>query len=312
MSFFNQMHNFLVVFVVFGLWSSLNHFQHKLILRICSSFSIFLGIFSFFSALLFEHLHPLSTISNVVANSLYMLTVSTFLITIAETFIKRNIQMQIIEKFTIIDQLFHTKLNVVIPYAKEKWEIGVWISILLSAEILMDFVSLAKQLSRNYIFNLYFPSVYLSFILFSRLNQVIFFVNLLRTRLILMKDELTQFQHIIMVQSNQFQNHHIGQTNAVHLDNPTNIFSGYDRILLLKQIFGELYSTRELVNSAFGWSLVSIFIQFFVQFTSLCYWSYLSLDDFSDVIMIIGETVPYTTILSFLGFYCSSCLHYVR
>lgn len=306
------MRNFLVIFVVFGLWSSLNHFQHKLFLRVCSSFSIFLGIFSFLSAFLFEQLHPMSTISNVVANSLYMLTVSTYLITIAETFIKRNVQMQIIEKFTIIDQLFHTKLNVIIPYAKEKRKIRVWISTLLSAKILIDFVSFAKQLSRNHILNLYFPSVYLSFILFSRLIQVIFFVNLLRTRLILMNDELIQFQDIIVVQTNQIQNHHIGQTNMVLLENPTNLLSGYNRILLLKQIFGELYSTRELVNATFGWSLVTIFIQYFVQFTSNCYWVYLSLDDFSDVIMLIGQTAPYLTVLSFLGFYCSSCLQYVR
>lgn len=312
MLFFNQVHNFLVIFVVFGLWSSLNNFQHKLFLRICSSFSIFLGIFSFLSAFLFNHLHPMSTISNVVANSLYMLTASTFLITIGETFIKRNVQMQIIEKFTIIDQLFHTKLNVVIPYAKEKRKIRVWISILMSAEILMNFVWFAKQLSQNHILNLYFPSVYLSFILFSRLIQVAFFVNLLRTRLILMNDELMQFQDIIMVQTIQIQKHHIGQTNTVPLENPTNLLSGYDRILLLKKIFGELYSTRELVNAAFGWSLVAIFMHFFVQFTSHCYWGYLSLYDFSDVIMLIGQTAPKTTVLSLLGFYCSSCLQYVR
>lgn len=317
MQFFKQMSNFLLIFVVFGLWSSVEHFQKKCFLQLCSILSMALAIFSFSSAIFYKHFRTMTSISNVIANSLYMSTVFSCSILFAETFMKRSVQQKLIQKFITIDKLFHTELNVVITYATEKRQIFIWNLALMLAKALVLSVSLAMQLFQNRFHNLFLPSIYLSWLMFLRLIEVLFFVHLMRTRLIFINDELQNIQNELNLQINfihRLRNQCLGQTKIqyVILDGQTIRPSMIDRILCLKRIYGELCSIRKSFNAIFEWSLSAIFTQYFVGFTSISYWAYLTLDRFIDFVFVTVEILPQMTALSALCFYCSSCCQYVR
>lgn len=97
-----------------------------------------------------------------------------------------------------------------------------------------------------------------------RCVQVLFFVYLLRSRLIHVNDKVKEILTV--------QNAHTADGNVMYdaknivfiLDTANSKYSTYDRLLNLKQIYGELYEICELINVTFGWSLLAVVTQCFV------------------------------------------------
>lgn len=123
MAFFKHFRIHIVAFIIIGFWTSLPYSTYRSLLRIYSIFILISVIGSFSATIYFEKLYTLTTLSNTVANSLYVMIVLFHIFILFESIVQSNAQTQLIEKFTLVEKLFKIKLNITIPYKKEKSEL---------------------------------------------------------------------------------------------------------------------------------------------------------------------------------------------
>lgn len=298
MIFFKEMRSFFIIFIVFGLWSTWENYKYKSQINFHSICSVAIVFFCFFSAYFMNKFYIFNSLSNTVANVLYVLIIFTQLIIIAESILQKEAQMKLIQKLTIVDQMFNTKLNKMISYQDEKCEIFIRNSILVLIILFIKFfLSLFTYLT-NREFNFMYPSMYPSTVMCFRLIQILYFVCLLRTRLHSLNDELQDIQQTLNMQTDQKRSKHSTKISL-------------NRLMILKEIYGKLYDICDLINEAFGWSLLVFSTQHFIDFTCNCYWCYFSLFEFRQIIVSISLLIPIVTLFGTLSFYCSSCLQSV-
>lgn len=115
--------------------------------------------------------------------------------------------------------------------------------------------------------------MYSVFIMRLRSMQVLVFVLLLRSRIDLINSKVKE---ILLAHNRQMDPKSTRWTSASDgkqviflLDVSTNYLSTYDRLLYIKQIYGELYEICEWINMTFGWSLLAIITQCFIEFTTV-------------------------------------------
>lgn len=307
------MRNYIVLFILFGLWSTWwQNSEFKIQIRVCSLLSILLVFCGFSSAYFFDKFYASSTLSNTVANLLFIFIIITHSIIVIESIYQKKAQTKLIQSLSLADHLFNTKSKVMIPYHKEKSEIFTRCSLIISIVI---FVNVLITLYTNYLdldFNLLYPPMYSYLVMCLRSVQIIFFVCLLRSRLILVIEELKDIQNILNVQpDDDNQSKSIGRDTRIQLisNNSLERRSINNRLMNLKQIYTELYRSCEQIRKVFGCSLLVITIQAFVEFTSNSYWGYLCLNDFKIFLIYLFE--PEILLMGALAFYCSSCFEYV-
>lgn len=310
MSFFDETRTYLIIFIMFGLWSYWPNNKYKFLIKAYAFASIVIVFFTLFSVIYFNQFYPFTTLSNIVANFLYMLGLLTELVIAFESVYKRELQEQLFRKFSIVDRLFETKLRIRFPYTVERCELFIRNFILVSI-VIVGKTSIACYLYyRSEWFNFLYPSMYLCWIIQARSIQMIFFVYLLRTRLHLIGVELEKMEQIIRLELNENQ-----ITLKRRKTNPLNVLSTKvlfnDRILNLKIVYGKLFGICESINMSFGWSLLAILIQSFSDFTSDCYWGHVSLNDTGQILVNLCLLTPHVVVLGTLAFYCSSCSHHV-
>lgn len=294
MEFFKHIRSYIVIFIFFGLWTSIEHFKYKQPLRICLAFSL-ISLFCLFSFTLYSNpFYTFTTISNTVANSLFWLFMLTHLAIVLESISQRKAQTKIIKKFTFVDQLFKTMLNITFPYRQERREI--LIIIVTSASVISSImVAVCVYSYSTYSTGFTFHFMYSTWIIRLRIIQVIFFVCLLRNRLNLINHQLKNIPNIWNTQDDG--------------EDRTQIF----RMLLnLKRIYGKLFDICELINRAFGLSLLAVMTHSFIDFTSDCYWMYLAKQDYGKIWFFASAQIQIAIILSSLAHYCSTCYHEVR
>lgn len=85
-----------------------------------------------------------------------------------------------------------------------------------------------------------------------------------------------------------------------------------DRILHLKQIYGELYGICDQLNMAYGKSLLALLTERFAHITSNCYWGYMGFNDNEQTVISISILIPEVTILIALCSYCTTCFQQVK
>lgn len=309
MVFFKQMRIYFFFFIFFGLWSTWENLKYKLQIKVCSFFSIALVFVWSLTAYFLNNFYAFNSLSNTVANFMFILIVITHLTIVVESFCQKEAQVKLIQNITLSDQLFNTKLKVIMPYHREKCEIFargfILILTVLLAKIIIAIYAWDKKLN----FSFMYPAIYSILILRLRSIQILFFVYLLRNRLILINDELKNIQSALNVQFNEARSSCCIASKILISSKSSVKISINDRIMYLKQIYKELYESCELINKAFGWSLLSVTTQAFVDFTSNCYWGYLRLQYFRG--FSINLLVPDILLLGTLAFYCSSCFQYV-
>lgn len=306
MVFFKQVRQLTILFIVFGLWSTWKTKKSKWICAysICSVYQE-LAIVStvIYSYDIFNN----DTLSATVENCMYLIISLTHLVILIESLVTRDSQVKLIKKFSLVDHLISTKLKVKIPYRKERREtfarnfILLWIIILLKGTISGYLHYLNK------IFVSWYPALFSIWIMCLRTIQVTLYVYLLRCRLMLINDELKCIQ-------SEFGEETSNDGNRRRVT--FNRYSVYNRIKTLKNIYSQLFDCCELVNKTFGWSLLAIITQCFVDFTFNCYWGFLYLEeaevDMSSLLICISLLVPVTMLSSALTFFCSTCYQQVR
>lgn len=300
MAFFEQMRNFFVFFIFSGLWFSWNNFEHKLIRSVSSILSIAFSFICVVSAVFFNRFLEFNSLSNTITNFLFVLYFVTHFVIIIESRIKNQSQMELIQKFTFIDHIFYTKLSKRVPYEREKKQIFTRMTILISIEFCINVMIIAAAHYLNFDFTFLYFSLYPNFLIFLRPIQVLFFTNLLLTRLKLINKELIDIQNI---QNNNLQH----SETVIVLHNANEGLSIYERLLSLKQIYRALFQACEQISMIFGWSILIIVINMFALFTFELYWAYMSLTNTARMFICIVYCVPIVVACGVLSWYCSSC-----
>lgn len=304
MSFFVQLRNYFIFFIVFGLWSSKHNQKYKILSRISSAISISFFLIAF--SLTIETFPDFSTLSNVVANVLYVFLFLTHLIILLESVVKIEAQAKLIDILSSVDHLFHAKIGIAIPYRWEKSKIFNQTLILVLIEVTIKLIIIIIVFSRyaeaDKSFKIFF-ALYSNFVICLRMIQIIIFVHLLQDRLILLNQELID----LFDTTQHKKNRTIPFFRYVFVK-----CSMYDRVLSLKQIYSKLFDISEQISDAFGWSLLLVVIVIFTTVTFDFYWAYINRNDAAFVLNCLLFFVPYLIILSTLTYYCSSCCQQVH
>lgn len=288
MSFVMHLRIYFVIFILLGLWTPYQVFNQKSLVHLFSFFSIAVSLVCLFFGISFNGLYEFNGLSNVVANSLFILIIFTHFAIICESIYRNKIQVSLVEKQLLIDEHIFTKIGVRIPHRREKWEAFAQFMALLSIQFIIriscELIEFHFEISYNFSGFVQFSQ----FIIFMRLIQMSFFVYWLHTRLKLATKEL------IKIRKEK-------EINSALLVN--------DRILAIKQIYGLLYDMCTEIETAYGWSMLLTVVYFFVRFTFNCYWAFVSLSHQNTIQMFINlETMVSDLItISVLNFYCSSC-----
>lgn len=304
--FFAQMRNYIVYFLVFGLWSSWKDSKYKLLLKAHSVFSITIVFFTYLSAYVFNQFSEAATLSATVSTTLFITILVAHLIITVETFHRCCSQLALVQNLSTVDSMFNTKLLICIPYHREKSEFFVRNISIVFVVIAIKLFVVVFTLYQNRTMNFFYCIMYSNWIMHLRSIQVLFFVYLVRDRLILINKEITDVRRTLIMQTNPKHDR-----QALSLVRQLT----FTRILHLKQIYGELYESCELINKTFGWSLLAIMTQSFVDFISNCYSMFTVLEansiDYGTLAISVALLVPNIVTISTMAFYCSSCFQTV-
>lgn len=287
--FFNGISRFVVFFIIFGLWTSWKKIQYNNLLRIYAIFPLIGTIVNFASLMFFDKLYKFITLSNTVANVTLIFIGLTHLIIACETIFTSQAQKRIIDNFSFVDQMFATKLNIKSSYQKDNRCIFIHTLILTSITIFMHLSVTAYLVYGQKIYNFLYNASFSNTIIVFRQIEVFFFVYSIQIRLCLINSKLREFQNVSLIDSDQTENF---------------IF---DQMLYLKQILRKLSNICDLINIAFGWSLLLSTINILTKVTISFYWAYLDLPDVVNLIVNFCMISPKLLTFFTLAFYCSSC-----
>lgn len=313
------MRGFIAFFLVFGLWPTWQTTKYKNLLFVYSVFSILLVFGIFFSAIFINKVLEDNTLSTAVAYSFLFSILSTHLIIVLQSLFYRKTQMKLIQKFSYVDRLFNTKLDIFLSYHREKRALLIRFMSLVFIFVAIKIGLITHLHYMNRLNSFWYHCLFSIWIMRLRCVQVLFFVYSLRSRLILVNDKVNEILTARNIQTTNARQLHQNNDNrnvVFVLDTSNAKYSTYDRLLNLKQIYGELYEICELINITFGWSLLAIITQCFIDFTSNSYWTFLALEqqspDIANAIDCVSLLIPIVIILSLMAYYCSSCTRYVN
>lgn len=297
MEYSKQVYHFIAFYLLFGLWAIWQKPHHTLLLRVYSVLVASALIVVYFNAIFLNAFYNISSLASSVSGMLFSTTLLTHLIIIFETTLKSKTQFQLIQKLSLVDRMISTKLNRCIPYRNEKRVVFTRIIVLTVIVFLTKSVFIIHALYQNNMYSFLYCIAFSKWTMHLRAIQVLFFVFLVQTRLDLITKE---------IKTNQFMQINEQFEQSMNTERTT-----FNQILNLKIIFGELYEIHELVNKTFGWSLLAIITQCFIDLLSNCYWVFLYVVEgvapqLQTFIVMFSFMVPIFTTLGALSFYCSS------
>lgn len=296
MEFFKEMRIFFVFFISLGFWTTWQNGEFKFLLRLCSAFSMVLKFLFFSSAIIFDKLYGFDSLSNTVANVLFVFSALTHFVIVLETIFSDEAQKKLIQQLSAVDHLLTTKLQMKITYQHEKRTIFIHMLILASSKILTNVIIVIYYLYQNRDYSFLYPGMYSTIVICLRLIQVWFFVYLVQARLYLINIKLNEVQRLLQ---------------PTELISSVSEYSSYDEILSLKQTYSELNDICRQISLTFGWSLLIIITHMFAKSTVYFYWMFRNLPEFDSFFINFCSVVPYLLILGTLAYHCSACSYQV-
>lgn len=308
--FFKLFRNYIVFFIIFGLWSTWENSRYKWQLRVYSNLLIVTVLFAYLSAVFMNQFFESFSLATSIATTVFYTLLFAHLVIAIETSLKTKIQIILLKKLSLIDQLFKRNLNIYMQYPKQKQSLFLMnllmVSIILSAKGGIFIYVYCQQETYNF----FFSSMYSDWMMRLRSIQLIFFAYILQTRLSLINNELVNLKN----ECNSFS----PGSSFVAIENPNIKRRIFCRIIALKQCYGELYGVCTLINTLFGYSLLAIITQHWIDFTANCYWLFqvysFSNGTFENETLVISffYVSPNIMILYALIYFCSSCSKQVR
>lgn len=310
-----EVRGFIILFAIFGLWPTLPKSKFRLFLRAYSMLCIIYVVSVFVSEIFTNELTG-HTLSSLVEYSFFWSILFTHLVIVVDALKNADAQMRLIRRLSYVDWLFKHKLQLTIRYREEMRSLAVRIAAIV---FILVAIRLGLTLHLNYegrINSFWYQCMYSVWILRLRSVQIAFILFLFRARLRHTRDKLRD-----VLVSRSFYADSSNQWRFLHDDSKVFVLDSwskhslYDRLLNLKQIYGELYEICELINITFGWSLLTIIAQNFIDFTGNSYRIFCSFTtdhrNFAHAIDSICLLTPIVWILGTIVHYSSTCSRYV-
>lgn len=271
---------FLLSFKLFGLSPFAKDDKWKIVLLLYSIFLLGVTISLVCSAFLFCNIFQQAsseTLVSFVSQLVFSGLIVTNIIILLQAVLFRPEAIQIEDRFNEIHRLMIEKLSVDISGADIRrrflWKI-VSIVLFLVIGIALNIGALTfYEESLGYLLHSLWPLV----IIRARCIHNIFLVDLITEYLtyfnrILMniiatanKEELNQERFLIDYTKTDFR----------HLTHKT----PYTELMVLKDVYGYIWDITNLINDTFGWSLLAVATQNFIEFTCNGYWLFLAMDN---------------------------------
>lgn len=307
--FFKQMHNYFLYFNLFGMWSVWENSKHKFLFQSHLLSISIVVLLTFIYAIFLNRFFERNSLLGNLNNFLFIFIFGSHLTILFETFFSTKNQMEIIEKLSFFDRYFGMKFDIQIQYQLQKQKLFALNIMLMFPVILTNIMIVSYIYFWKAVFLNGLLSMYSTWITRSRFLQVIFFVYLLRERLKIINNELNRLRKLTHWPS--------ADREIASLEIALSKQFIFGQLIDLKQAYKQLYDTCELINNTFGWSLLAVVVQCFVDITINCYATFLffeqaSYEDSIGLIILFGMAGAYLAILATLAFYSSSCSEYVR
>jgi 7tm Chemosensory receptor len=223
------------------------------------------------------------SLSAMVETLVFIGVIFTSIINVIQAWFTRAEQFQINEKFDEIDDHIQDQMHHLIDHAVAKRKIYKKYALILLLLLIIQTVFYAYNINLNsirYWLTLTFPV----FVLRLRCLQILFYLDSMNLKLQLLCDMLR-----VLVQQNQiadyFQKREKLQTfkqiNEYYDFGAKRISKVpvFDQLVIMKQIYGKVWDISNLINDCFGWSLLVLIAQNFIEFTCNGYWLFVSAFD---------------------------------
>lgn len=317
-SIFDEFRYFFIYSAICGLWPSWRNSKFPILPVLYSVFHIFvitvLCLLSMWTLDLSGN--DFSAIARY-GQPIFCSILFTHLVVIVEAVINRSAQVRLIEKISAVDRLFKNKLCEAVSYEKEKRAIFIRLSILIIITFPIQIVLTIHLNHQNKVDTFRYLCFVSTWIIRMRVIQVMIFAILLGNRLRLVCEKLNETRmgyNLYRRRTNQWIFTHDSNTGFV-LDSLWTNNSLYDRLIILKRIYSELYEICEQISSIFGLSALTIIAQCFIEVTVNSYCIYLNVhSEKPNIIKSIDRSLliaPVSILLGISTYYCSSCSCYV-
>jgi hypothetical protein len=309
--FSDEMTLFVNIFQMFSVFPySANEFV-QILLRVYATINLLVvgGIFcsAYFLFPIFSSSENLSSlVGGLVFNGLLI----THAVNLIQAYATRNEQGEIYQKFDEIDYILNNQLLVNINYKNLRHRLFIKNLIIQIVVLCIHVVCVITAMQSGFFHSYHVHLILTNFIIRLRCLQNMFYVDLMNDKLNLMNKKLRDiinrnhdklslilFPEQMMKQRKDTKG---GIKNS----------SLYEQLLSLKQIYGKIWDITNLINDCFGWSLLVIVTEYFIEFTSNGYWLFLALvqnQDKSIAILSLCSIFPIVILLTVFAYSCYQC-----
>lgn len=302
--FSEQMSNFIGVFQIFSLFPCSTHPIMDILLVVYSIIHVLI-IFAIFASAFFINsvLEDNNALSLLVGGLVFVGLLITHFINIFQALLTRKKQNMIYQKFDEIDFLLQNQLLVNINYKSLQQKLFIKYFIIKTLLITIHISSIVSVIINQLFIQYYLHLILPVFIIRIRCIQNMFYVDLINEKLNLMNQKLEDInsKHRDKMAFILFAD------KMQKFDRKDTKNSLYEQLLVLKQIYGKLWDVSNLINDCFGWSLLVIVTQYFIEFTSNGYWLFLALENVLDrsiATQSLCSIFPIIIILTSMAYSC--------
>ncbi|XP_070501511.1 putative gustatory receptor 2a [Chironomus tepperi] len=301
--FTDEMSLFIKIFQVMALYPS------SFILKIYSLFNFGITIFIFISAFcIFPVLENDNSLSLLVGGLVFVGILLTNLMNITQAFFSVNQQTEIYRKFDQIDLKLANQLLVHTDYKRIRRRLIVKYILLCLVLFVIHVISIVSVTVYGVAFSYYVHLIIPVGVIRLRCIQNMFYVDLINEKLKSMNQKLNDMisrnhdKMAFILFSHKLQKFDVQEKKISS--------SLYEQIITLKQIYGKIFDVSNLINDVFGWSLLFVVTQYFIEFTSNGYWLFLALENLlehSFAIQSLCSIFPIAILLTTMANSCFNC-----
>lgn len=308
-AFSHEVRRFSYWFKCFGLSPFAEEGSWSVILLIYSgvllAVTILLVCSAFFVANIFEQ-SSAGTLASLVGQLVFCGLIATNGIILLQAVIFRPEAKQIEERFDAIYSLMREKLLVDISANRMKsksfWKLFSIIVFLVGGAAANICALVYYDEPLGYFLHSLWPIV----IIRARCIHNIYLVDLITQYLTLFNGKLTDIVARTAQEglSPEWIKMNYAQKDFGYLANRT----PYSELMILKDVYGYIWDITNLINDTFGWSLLAVATQNFIEFTCNGYWLFLAMDSGTTGISTISEFTSVVEFRSVCGdMICSRC-----
>lgn len=304
---FDVLRSFVIFFFIFGFAPICKNRRWNFFVVVYSLMIMTLVCFILYLAIFLNNVIENSALLYAVAYS-FLLSISvTHFILLLQAFCKRGSHLEIFNHFDSVDYLYQKKLHHNVLHHSEHRAIWIRFVILICIFLAIKAFLIMHLHSQQLLTNFWLHCFFSVFMLRIASLQILLYVRLLKNRLKIMDEILCE----ILIDNSDSANHASDNSTVFLIKNLRNKDLILDRMLYLKKVYKQLYEISIRINDVFGWSLLFLTTQCFIDFTSNIYWTFLALDksvpDIASAVDNIFLLIPIIIIMSLMANECSNC-----